>query len=453
MPDYSTNRHFESAKTLEAYNLHKKNNDQYSPDSNSEVLYYLDMGMLNHYIGNYELSNEMLSNAENAIEKNFTKSLSTLAISLLIDDRSLDYSGEDYEDVYLNVFKALNYYKLDKFDEALVEIRRVNEKLKNLNDKYNRLAYSLNQTRERKKRFTWSKVKFYASPLASYLSFLFYCAKGQYDDARIDIENTVKAYKNQNQIYDFQVPQHILQKFQCIRKENPEECLFQKNLAKLNVITFIGRTPEKKEKTYWAISQKNKVIISKRKDKKHSIDVIPWPEMPAGYYIKFSVPYMEAKKTNINKIKLFVDDNYIEMVKLDDLSSVATYTFDTKKNLIYLKTFIRSVLKGIAAKKLRDKINNLGRKELPKLDFLFNTGKDILIGLTLGSIEHADTRISSFFPGCAYVSEVNIKPGIYNIALKYYGHNNQIIKTTNFGKQKITEKGINLFTSSFFSNK
>ena len=33
------------------------------------VLYYLDLGMLHHWSGEYELSNEMLTKAENAIEE------------------------------------------------------------------------------------------------------------------------------------------------------------------------------------------------------------------------------------------------------------------------------------------------------------------------------------------------------------------------------------------------
>ncbi|HDR04815.1 MAG TPA: hypothetical protein ENN84_06165, partial [Candidatus Marinimicrobia bacterium] len=70
------------------------------------VLYYLDLGMLHHYAGNFEKSNEFLQKAEYAIEELFTASISKIATSLLLNDNALDYSGEDYEDIYLNIFKA-----------------------------------------------------------------------------------------------------------------------------------------------------------------------------------------------------------------------------------------------------------------------------------------------------------------------------------------------------------
>ncbi len=78
------------------------------------MLYYLDLGMLHHYAGNYAKSNEFLQKAEYAIEELFTASVSKIATSLLLNDNALDYSGEDYEDIYLNIFKALNFIALGK---------------------------------------------------------------------------------------------------------------------------------------------------------------------------------------------------------------------------------------------------------------------------------------------------------------------------------------------------
>jgi hypothetical protein len=111
------------------------------------VLYYLDLGALHHYNGDYDKSNELLTEAENAIEELYTKSVSKAAASLLLNDNALDYSGEDYEDIYINIFKALNYLELEKFDEAFVEIRRINQKLNLLEDKYGKLivAYSISE--------------------------------------------------------------------------------------------------------------------------------------------------------------------------------------------------------------------------------------------------------------------------------------------------------------------
>ncbi|HEQ71201.1 MAG TPA: hypothetical protein ENN69_01830, partial [Spirochaetia bacterium] len=81
-------------------------------EEKDRVMFYLDAGMLAHYSGDYEKSNEYLTRAEYAIEELYTASISKAAASLLLNDNALDYSGEDYEDIYLNVFKALNYLHL-----------------------------------------------------------------------------------------------------------------------------------------------------------------------------------------------------------------------------------------------------------------------------------------------------------------------------------------------------
>jgi len=86
------------------------------------VMYYLDLGMLYHFNGDYKLSNEFLTKAERAIEELYTKSISKAALSMALNDNALDYGGEDYEDIYLNIFKALNYINLNDPEDAFVEV-------------------------------------------------------------------------------------------------------------------------------------------------------------------------------------------------------------------------------------------------------------------------------------------------------------------------------------------
>ncbi len=93
------------------------------------LLFYLDAGMVHHIHGNWQQSNELLTLAEETIEELYTKSVARAASSMLLNDNSLEYSGEDYEDIYINVFKALNYIELGDPDAAMVEVRRVDEKL------------------------------------------------------------------------------------------------------------------------------------------------------------------------------------------------------------------------------------------------------------------------------------------------------------------------------------
>ena len=79
-----------------------KSKSQYKPKD--KILYYLDFGMLSHCAGNYSESASILQKADYSMEEAYTKSISKAGKSLLLNDNSLVYSGEDYENIYLNIF-------------------------------------------------------------------------------------------------------------------------------------------------------------------------------------------------------------------------------------------------------------------------------------------------------------------------------------------------------------
>ena len=107
------------------------------------VLYNLDSGILAHYSKNWTVSNANFSEAEKLIEYYYSKSITQNVASFFSNDTVIDYSGEEYEDIYTNIFMALNYIQLGKTEDAFVEIRRFDNKLKALSVKYaDELAYA-----------------------------------------------------------------------------------------------------------------------------------------------------------------------------------------------------------------------------------------------------------------------------------------------------------------------
>ena len=124
------------------------------------VLYYLDNGSVLHYADEYVESNILLEDADQSMEELFTKSISNIATSYLLNDNALDYYGEVYENLYVNIFKALNYLKLNKFNDAYVEIKRVNDKLNELNIKYGEMVDELNDAENQEIKIEKHKINF-----------------------------------------------------------------------------------------------------------------------------------------------------------------------------------------------------------------------------------------------------------------------------------------------------
>ena len=67
--------------------------------------------------------------AEQRIDDLYTESLAGHVGAFLINENTLPYRGEDFEGVMINFYRALNYIQLGNVDEAMVEARKVKEKL------------------------------------------------------------------------------------------------------------------------------------------------------------------------------------------------------------------------------------------------------------------------------------------------------------------------------------
>ena len=203
----------------------------------SDVLYYLDTGLLQHYQGEWTESINKLSAAEDEIYDLYTKSITTAIASFILNDNVLEYSGEDYEDIYLNVFNSLNYYYDGKIEDAVVETNRAINKITALQNKYQQ---QLIKARSAAKLETKSKdiksIAFHDSALAEYLRMLYCRAIGDYDGASTNQRMIKDAFVTQKALYNFSLPETI-----------EEELSVPKGKARLNLLAFSGLSPVKTE--------------------------------------------------------------------------------------------------------------------------------------------------------------------------------------------------------------
>ncbi len=104
-------------------------------DDQSRVQYWMDRGMTLHLAGRYRDSNVLLQQAEDEIDRLYTRRIRIETTAFLSNDTALPYEGDPHERVLVNVVKALNYALLGARDEALVECRRIDHQLNLLADR------------------------------------------------------------------------------------------------------------------------------------------------------------------------------------------------------------------------------------------------------------------------------------------------------------------------------
>ncbi len=146
--------------------------------SKSRVLYDMDRGMTLHLAGKYQVSNARLEEAEHKVEELYTRRIRTETQAFLTNDTTLPYEGEPFEQVLLNVIKALNYAIMGQGDEALVEARRVDQRLNLLADRVE------------------DEAEYRDDPFARYLSGILYEVTGDLNNAFIAYRNAYRGYQS-----------------------------------------------------------------------------------------------------------------------------------------------------------------------------------------------------------------------------------------------------------------
>lgn len=393
------------------------------------LLYFLDAGLANHYAGNFQVSNEKLHQAENAAEELFTKSISRAAASVMLNDNVLEYSGEDYEILYANLIKALNYLALDEFDEAFVEIRRANEKLALLEDKYAAAAREYQGGAEADTvktgiSYTPQRVRFYNDAFARYLSMHLYAADGKYDDARVDYDFLVEAFATQPYVYNF---------------ARPEVFYRAEDQAVLAVVALAGLGPRKEAFNLRLRTDKDlklvQVLYTDSDGREAEYGHLPLP-VKADYYFKFAIPRVEARPTEIGLIRVVANGKEIgELRLLENVAAVAQETFAAKKSLIYLRSVARAVAKGLAAHQMKKKADTGG---------LEGWLKKAAIDVATDVSESADLRSAQLLPGLVYVGDFALDPGTYDFAVEFFSRDGHLITREQFAGYPVTRRGLNL---------
>lgn len=143
----------------------------------NRLLYYLEKGKIEHMAGNYAESNKWFEKAYILVDDGIKTDAGHAIAANLTNPMATPYKGEDFEKVSMHYYMALNYFMLGQPDEALVEAKRINIKLLQLNDKYQN-----------------HKNKYTTDAFSQILQGIIYESSG-------DVNNAFIAYRNAEEIF------------------------------------------------------------------------------------------------------------------------------------------------------------------------------------------------------------------------------------------------------------
>lgn len=363
-------KHAEAAEKLRPL-AEKQNDDQ--------LVYLFDYGTALQQAGKYKESNEVLIKADKLSDVQDYTSLSREAGSILLNEGLVQYKGDDYEKVMVNAEIAMNYLMMGNTEEALVEARRLNQKLY-------------------KYKFE-AKKNYEQNPFAFYLSALMWEAEKNVDSAYIDYNNTYKVNPD--------IPYLREDLIRAAKNaQRPEE------LAK-----WKKQFPEVKMDPRWKDKNYGEVVLIYQQG--WGPRKFPNPEFT-------SLPKLYPTSNFTKKAKLVVDIGKKpieeETQKILSVQDVAIKTLNDQYAGLIAKRVAGMAAKAVVADQIRQKQGILG-------DLAY-------IGMTLA--DRADLRQWSMLPESFQVAKLFLPAGEYKIkVVGLTGENAPTGEEMDFGTVKV----------------
>ena len=355
-------------------------------EGNERLLYLLDKGLIAHLNGHYADSNRYFEQAVWQFEALDYVSVTGTASEWILTELGQPYRGEDFEQVMVHYYMALNYLMLDELEEALVECRRLNTLLRELNGRYEQ------------------KNVYKTDAFIRYLSGLIYEAMGEINDAFIDYRRAYDTYTSDyDAFYGTAVPTQLHENLlrtastlgfhDVVEQYSSEQSAITgptqadlREFARLVIIWDNGLIPYKVQRIY-----RDYIGLDDRRD---DMD---------GCYLKFAFPMFVPRPSLFTHATVRVAGQSRQLELVDDLSQIAMKNLEDRRLRTLAKAMTRNVLKCAAGHELEQQNEALG--------WLFALFTEIT--------EQADTRSWLLLPANIHMTEMLVPPGTADVTISY----------------------------------
>jgi hypothetical protein len=355
----------------------------------NSLLYYFDRGSLEQRAGLYTESSRDLEESEKLIDAFQVASVTESVESFLVNDTTLSYSGEDFEQVAVNILKTINYLCLGDLTGAQVEARRVNTRLLALSDKYGKEAV------------------YKEDAFARYLSAFAYEAGGEYNDAYLDYKNAYTGFLWYQKHFGCAVPPFIGSDLLRLSRQlgfNDEYEHWQQTFGETAVVPARGGA--KQSEVLLVVFDG---LMPRKQTRFVEAPVLDVDNRP--YLLKVAFPVIKPRDPAVQAVRLQAEngtsaDGYV----VEPLAEIAVQNLNQRIGLITVKAIARAVAKYTASVQVR----RATRTHDQGLNLLVDLAGIIYSAAT----EQADTRCWRTLPNRFGLVRLPLPPGKHQLSVQ-----------------------------------
>lgn len=410
------NNNFASGNIEQANKILSK--DKKAEKRKTKLLYYLNKGVVEQMLGNYTVSNEFFEKAYLTSE-DYQRNYVNEAVSFLSNPNFITYNGESHELLLIHYYKALNFIKMNQFEEALVEIKRTEVKLNKLEDKYK------------------SKNKYTKDAFLNLLMGMIYDAKNDYNNAFIAYRNAYNIYKDEyKSMFGFTIPEQLkndmlraayrtgfMDEVSFYEKELNYKYVHNVNPSNGEVV-FLWQNGIGPYKDEWSINftiVKGQGGVLTFVNEEYGINF----SFPASSYdnntnfsdfkfIRVAFPKYVEKPQYYTSATIETNQGSFNLNLAENINAVAFKSLNDRMLLELGKGVLRLALKQAAEQQVRKQNQNAG------------TAVSIFNAIT----EKADTRNWQTLPHSIYYTRISLPEGKHDLKLKVQSSNGKTKEIT-----------------------
>ncbi len=373
------------------------------------IIYFVESGTVSFYAGDYDKAIEQLHAAEELIERFYGVSAQERFVGYLRNESELMYESMRYEEIFVSILLILSYLMKNDLDGSLVEVRRLDIKLRTLEDRFYDRIDTIHSQEEQYVSIDVDAYSPYDSPFARFLSSLVYLSDARMDDARIDYEAFLVAHGAQQGTDAL-----------------PSDLVDLSSSVDHSVVVFAGTTPIKRQLSVLVVGDSNGVrfLVDDTSDLDLvrgivTADAILAKQLGPAWSFHFAVPVLETRNTAVAYIKFFI--NGVEQYSpalLDDVSQEFENEYEAEFPFIFARAFISAILKSITSSVVSSVANSMEESESDYSSLAKLGSLALDIGIASNAI--ADIRISRYFPGKVFAGKYVLENPTNSVRVEYY---------------------------------
>ncbi len=386
----------------------------------------MELGLVLRLQDQLPASNDTFDRAEILIEDLYTKSISKEALSLALNDEVRAYSGEPWERVLVNYYRAMNYVDLGRYDGALVECRKINHKLKVYADSDD------------------SPPTYQTDAFAEYLTALLYEAGGETNDAWVSLRLADEAYAHYEEAYGVPAPSFLAQDLlrlaeqqgytddlDRLRAQFPDVQWTPTTelLERGEIVVFYeeGFVPAKVQQDITIPILKTEHTLETnelaRKLSQRAHTHHEYSRTELDYVLRVAIPTYLPPDPQETPGHAVVRTGDVECRSeiAEDVGAIARRGLDDAMGRILFRTILRGLAKYAITKAAENESETAG----------------ILTNLFAAITEKADTRSWITLPNTIQIARIVVEPGTHDIAIDCYDASGQQLDTVTFENVEI----------------